>query len=118
MWLLRPKLQLLQTVVFRLLVLDVGPDRLFIAPDRGDEKPASPEALADEIPFPLTIYAGNVDRALALDEPDHLRHRVFRRNHDQHMHVIRLNMPLLDPAFLLQSQLVEDFPKVPSNMPK
>jgi hypothetical protein len=50
--------------------------------------------------------------------PVGLKHRMLRRNHDQHMHVIRQQMPLLDPAILLQSQLVEDFPKVPSNMPK
>src|SRR5262245_16478648 len=55
---------------------------------------------------------------LTLDEADHLRHRVFRRDQDQHVHVIRLQMPLLYPAFLLRGQLVEHFPKVLSDMPK
>jgi hypothetical protein len=60
----------------------------------------------------------NVDGALSLDETNHLRHRIFPRDRDQHVHVIRLQMALLDPAFLLRSQLVKDFPKVLSYMPK
>jgi hypothetical protein len=34
----------------------------------------------------------------------------FRRDSDHDVHVIRLQMPLLDPAFLLRSQLAEYLP--------
>jgi hypothetical protein len=67
-----------------------------------NEKSASPEALANEISFPLSVYAGDVDGTLSLDKAHHLRHRVFRRNRDQHVHVVRLQMALLDPTFLLR----------------
>jgi hypothetical protein len=36
--------------------------------------------LADEIPLPLSERPRDVNRALSLDVPDHLRDRVLRRN--------------------------------------
>jgi hypothetical protein len=36
----------------------------------------------------------------------------FRRDSDHHVHVIRLQMPVLDPAFLLRSQLAKYFPSI------
>jgi hypothetical protein len=40
--------------------------------------------------------------------------RIFQRDRDQHVHVIQLQMALLDPAFPLRSQLVKDLPTVSS----
>jgi hypothetical protein len=51
---------LLQPVVLRLLVLDVFSDYGFDTPHGGDEKPASPQALANEILFPFSIHAGDL----------------------------------------------------------
>jgi hypothetical protein len=42
---------------------------------------------------------------------------MFRRDRDHHVHMIRQQMPLLDPAFLLRSQLAQDFPKMLSQLP-
>jgi hypothetical protein len=58
-----------------------------------------------------------VDRALPLDEPDHLQHRILRRYRNQHVHVVRQQMPFLDPAFLLPGQLPDDLPQLPSQLP-
>jgi hypothetical protein len=63
--------------------------------------------LTDEVSFLFPVYARQVYGALSFDEADHLRDRMFRRDRDHHVHVIRQQMPLLDPAFLLRSQLAE-----------
>jgi hypothetical protein len=62
------------------LIADVGADGLLVAPDRVDEKSSGPKVLPNEIAFALSINSGHVDRALALDEADNLRNRVFRRD--------------------------------------
>src|SRR5271169_1395266 len=56
---------------------------------------------------------GQMDRALAFDVSDHLRHRILRWNGKQHMHVIWQQMPFLDLRLLLRRELTEDFPKMP-----
>ena len=43
----------------------------------------------------------DANRAFALDEADHLGNRVFRRDRDQHVHMIGHQMAFLDPAFRL-----------------
>lgn len=53
-----------------------------------------------------------MDRTLTFDVSNHLRNSVFRRNCDHHMHVIGQQMPLFDPAFLLNRQLSEHFAKM------
>jgi hypothetical protein len=66
---------------------------------------------------PRKAVAGNdrghdtANRTLALDEADHLRNRVFRRDRDHHVDMIWHEVALLDPAFLLQSQLAEHIPR-------
>ena len=65
-----------------------------------------------EISLTFPVYPGHMDRALALDVPHYLRHRVFRRYRDHHVHMIRHQMPFLDPAFLLLRQLLEHLPEV------
>jgi len=50
----------------------------------------------------------------ALDEPDHLRDRIFRWDQDQHVHVIRHQVPFQDFRLLLHRQTVKDFAQVPA----
>jgi hypothetical protein len=69
--------------------------------------PPSPEVLADEISPLFPVHPGQVYGALSLNVPDHLRHRVFRRDRNHHVHVIRQQVPLFDPAFFLRSKLAE-----------
>src|SRR5215468_9157217 len=75
-----PQVELLQPSVFLFLLLDVFPDHLLVTSDRGYKVPSGPEVLPYEVPLLFPVYPGQVDRTLALDEPDHLRHRVFRRD--------------------------------------
>jgi len=41
-----------------------------------------------EVALIFSVYPRQMDRTLALNKPDHLRDRVFRRDRDQHVHVI------------------------------
>ena len=65
------------------------------------EKSSGPKMLPNEIAFALSIDPGQVDRALSLDIPDDLRHRIFRRYRQQHGHVIGHQMPFIDLRFPL-----------------
>jgi hypothetical protein len=64
--------------------------------------------LSDEVLFLLAVHARQVYRALALYIADHLRHGVFRRYRDQHVHMIAQQMTLFDPDLSLLSQPAKD----------
>ena len=100
-----PQVELVKTSVLRLLPLDVLSYHGFVSTYGRDEVSPGPKVLTHKIPLLLSVHAGEVDRTLSLDEPDHLRHCVFRQNRSHHVHVIRQKMPFLDPAFLLPGQL-------------
>src|SRR5690349_17342955 len=72
--------------------------------------------LAGEIPLPLPVDPRHADGALALDVADHLRHRIFRRYRDHHMHVVRHQMAFLDPALLLRRQTAQDLAEIRSKL--
>jgi hypothetical protein len=59
---------------------------------------------------------GNVDRRFPLDKAHDLRHRVLRRNGEEHMHVIRHQVPLFNATFLLLRQRTEDLPAMPPQL--
>jgi hypothetical protein len=61
--------------------------------------------------LPSTIGAGNVDRTLALDVPDHLGDGIFRRNCDQHVHMVEQKAPFQDLAFLVPGQFAQVWPQ-------
>jgi hypothetical protein len=60
--------------------------------------------------------AGDVDRTLALDIPDHLGHGVLGRDRDQHVHVVHDQVPFQNLAFLPLGQLAKHLPKVLSQL--
>src|SRR5215831_3159789 len=99
-----PQVQLLQTRVLCFLFLNVFAYLFLVPSDRGYKVPPGPEVLTYEVPLPFTISPGQVDRTFPLDEANHLRHRIFRRNRNQHVHVIREKMTLFDPALFLLRQ--------------
>ena|SRR5208337_368614 len=97
------KVQLFEPLVFLLLLLlvaDVRPDGVLVTTDRVDEKAPGPKVLPDEIPLSLSINPRQVDGALALYLADDLRHQIFRRNRQQHMHVIGIRCPCFCSASL------------------
>jgi len=57
-----------------------------------------------------------MERRFALDKANALRHRVLRRNGEEHMDVIRHQMPLFDATLLLLRQRAEDLSKMPSQL--
>ena len=111
-----PQLELIEPLILFLLVADIGPYRLLVAPHRIDEVPSGPEVLSDEVALPFSVDTGEMDRALALDESNHLRHCILRRDQHQHVHVIGHQVPLQDPRLLLKRQLVEHLAEVPSQL--
>ena len=63
--------------------------------------------LAREVLLPAPKGPSHMNGTLPLEKTDHLRHRILRRNRDQHMHMIPQQMPLNDLALLLPGKLVE-----------
>ena len=51
-----------------------------------------------------------MDRALSLDVPDYVRHRVFWWDRQKHVNMVQKQMPLFDLQFLLSRQLTKNFP--------
>ncbi len=88
-------------------MLDVLAHRLLVTPYSREEVAARPKVLADKIPLPASERASDVDRALALDVPDHLRYRVLRRDRDHHVYMVHLQVPFFDLALPLPGQRVE-----------
>ena len=73
--------------------------------------------LAREIPF-LAAQAGNRNRTLPFEKPDHRRYRVLGRNRDAHVHIVRHEMPFQNLAFLLPRQRMENLPQMPARLPE
>ena len=107
--------QCLQTLIFLFLLLDVLPDRFFIAADSRNVIPTRTELLASEIfTFPREV-SGYRYRALALDEAHHLRHGVFRWYLYQHMHRVKAHMPFQDITLALMGQRAKYITQIPAN---
>src|SRR5262244_1449221 len=59
---------------------------------------------------------GNMDRRFSLDKAHNLRHRVLRGHGEEHVHVIRHQVPLFHPTFLLLCQRTADLPEMPPQL--
>jgi len=62
------------------------------------------------------IVARNVDCTFSLHIPNYLGHRIFRRYGDQHVNMVRLQMPFQYLTLLLPSQLMQNLTKVLSQL--
>src|SRR4029450_7953105 len=100
-----------------LLLADVFPDHRPLSTAGRDEVSPGPELLPHEVALPLSIDPCKVDSALALDVPDHLRHRIFGRDRYHHVNMVGHQMPLFDPALLLYCQSAEHFPEMLPQFP-
>ena len=109
---LEPQSQLpILVYVTAFLILDVIPSHAFVVPDCADIIATCPEMLPCEIRLSPVVIPGYPDGTLALDKADHLGNRIFRRNGDQHMHMVCEQMPLLNVTILLKSQLAKYIPE-------
>src|SRR5258708_29104485 len=88
-------------------------DRL-VRPHRRDEVPSRPQVLTNEVPLLPHEGSSDMNRALPFDVPNGLRHRVLRRNRDQHVYVVSHQVPFLNSAFPLFRKRPKHRPEVPS----
>ena len=95
-------------MVFLLLALDVLPNCFLVAPNRADKITAGPEALPREIALSFAIDPRQMDGALTLDLPDHVRHRVFWWDRQKHVNMVREQMTLFDLRFFLSRKLAKN----------
>ncbi len=107
-----PEVQLIQSLVLFLLVLDVVADDRLVPPDCRNEISPGAKVLPDEPSVALAISSSQMDRALALDIPHDLTDRVLGRNRQHHVNVVRQQMPLFDPAFSVFRKLAEHLPQM------
>ena len=77
---------------------------------RQNEISSGPEMPPHETPLSLSGHPTQMERTPALDESDHLRHRIPRRDRYQHMHLIHQQAAFVDSPFLLLGQLAENLP--------
>jgi hypothetical protein len=112
-----PHVQLIETMIFLLLVANVLPTRCLISTYGRHKVSSRPEALTSKILLPLSVHPRQVNRALAFDETNHLRHRVFRRYRDHHVDVVRTKMSFLDPALLFARPASENLAKMLTQLP-
>ena len=100
-----------------LLLADVLADLLQLEANSGNGIAPSPEMLAREIPL-LAAQPGNCDRTLPFEKPDNGSDRVFGRNGNAHMHMVRHEMPFENLAFLLPRQCMEDRSQLLTGLPE
>jgi hypothetical protein len=114
---LAPQVDLVQALVFRFLLPDVVTNDRLISAYRRPVISSRPEMLPDKISLLLSVHSRQVNRAFALDEPHHLRHRVFGWNGDHHVHMIWQQMPFFDPTLFLHGQFTKDLAQVLPQFP-
>ena len=98
------------------LVADVLANLLPFEADGRNRVSTGPEVLAREVPLAAT-QSGYGDRALPLDEPDDRSYRVFRRNRDAHVDMVRPQVSFENLAFLLPGQRWKISPKCWRTLP-
>src|SRR6267378_1819311 len=111
-----PQVHLIQTAICRLVRADILADHRRISAHGGDRVPPSPAMVPGRVLAAPHKGPSNVDRRFPLEKAHHLRHRVLRRNGEEHVHVIRHQVPLFNPTFLLRSQRPEDLPEMPPQL--
>src|SRR5205809_250119 len=95
---------------------DVVADRLFVPPYGRDEIPSRPKVLPGKTALPLAVDPCEMDRTLALHISDNLTDCIFGRDRQHHVHMVRHQMPFLNPAFTLFSQFSQYLTKMLSQL--
>jgi len=66
-------------MIFLFLVSDVLPNRRLVSTYGRNKVSPRPEAAAYAVLFPLAVNPCQVNRALALNEPNHMRHSMLKQ---------------------------------------
>lgn len=110
--LLAQQFHLVQSLIFLFLMSDIGSYHFFIMPYSGYKISTRPEMLTNKVSSSFSVNSRYIDRTFTLDESNHLKNSLFRRNADQHVNMIHHQMPFLYSALLLFRQLVKHLPQV------
>src|ERR1700745_2478579 len=102
-----PHVELIETSVLLFLFANVLPDHGFVSTYSRDEVASGPEVLTHEIALPLPVDPRQMDCALALDEPNHLRDRILRWDRNHHVDVVGHDVPFFNLALLLRRQFAK-----------
>jgi hypothetical protein len=87
------------------LITDIASDDLLIVTRRRYQLPTRPKMIAFVASF-AGIFVVNVNRRLALQKADNMRHRIFQWDRYQHVYMLGHEVPFLDPATLLSSKSI------------
>jgi hypothetical protein len=109
-------MQLINSSIFGFLLRDVLTDGVLISTNCRYELASGPKTLAGEILLASKELSCNVNRALALDETDHLGNAVFGWNGDLHVNVIQHEVAFFDPTLFLVGQVSKHLAKMCSQL--
>jgi hypothetical protein len=109
--------QLVREGEFFLLLLNVLAYRSLVGTDRRNEIASGPEVHPSVILTLPQVAPGNVDCALALDDPNNLSSGLLLWNRNSHVHMIGLQMPFHYLALFLSSQIVRHLHQMLAKLP-
>ena len=105
-------MQLIQTMVFAFLLLNVLADSLFIPAYSGYKICSGPEALTRKVFLSPKKRPCDVDGTLAFDISHHLSNRILGRNRDEHVNMVQHQLAFQYIALPLSSQFPEDLAQI------
>jgi transposase-like protein len=103
--------ELVDSLVFLFLFLDVLADLLLISTHSRYIVPTSPKMFSHEVPA-FAHVTSNVNGTFPFHKPDDLRHWVLRRYRHQHVNMVTHQMSFLNATFLTFDQLSNDTPQM------
>jgi hypothetical protein len=109
-------MQLIEPSVIGLLLFDVFTASVLVPSYRGYKIPSGPEIVAGEVFLLAEEAPCDVDGTFALDETNHLRHAIFGRDTDHHVHLVYHKLALQYPALPLHGELSEDLAQMLSEL--
>jgi hypothetical protein len=112
LWCYSGHLKLIEPAILHFLLGYILADGFGIASNRINEETSGPNPLPSVISLSLQKVPRHVNRTLALDVPYHARYCQFWRHIDQHVYVIRHDVPLFYPTFFLLCQSMKHFPEM------
>ena len=101
------QIELIEPTILFFLCLDICPERRLINSNSRNEIPTSPEMLTYKILSPPQKHPRNLNGALPLDKPYHLRNSILGRNRNQHVNMIGEQMPFQNLTLLPLREVLE-----------
>lgn len=109
---------LIELFVSDFLVSNISSDHLFIPTNCRNKVAPCPEFSSGKVLRPPVKLLCNPYRTLALYKPNHLGNRVFRRNGQQHMYMIRHHVTRFNLALLTRCKFMKYRPQLLAQLTK